>query len=55
MLMSVMYVLFTVYCDALQAFIDGCSLSDAKLNKDSPTGKLLYNKDVTGYKQKVRR
>ena len=41
--------------DALQAFIDGCSLSDAKLNRDSPTGKLLYNRDVMGYKQKVRR
>ncbi|XP_065901064.1 plexin-A4-like isoform X2 [Dysidea avara] len=38
-----------------QAFIDGCSLSDVKLTKDSPTGKLLYNKDVMGYKHEVKR
>ena len=46
--------IITVF-DVLQAFIDGCSLSEVKLNKDSPTGKLLYNKDVMGYKQKVRK
>ncbi|XP_064399095.1 plexin A3-like isoform X2 [Halichondria panicea] len=37
-----------------QAFIDGCSFADTKLNIDSPTSKLLYNKEVQGYRAQVK-
>jgi plexin A len=37
-----------------QAFIDGCSSSDNKPTINSPTSKLLYNKEVQGYKNSVK-
>eukprot|EP00118_Oscarella_pearsei_P018948 m.198046 g.198046 ORF g.198046 m.198046 type:complete len:1425 (+) comp39553_c0_seq5:339-4613(+) len=36
-------------------FMDGCSVSDHKLSKESPSSKLLYNKEVQQYKQRVQR
>eukprot|EP00800_Vazella_pourtalesii_P019879 TRINITY_DN6911_c0_g1_i8.p1 TRINITY_DN6911_c0_g1~~TRINITY_DN6911_c0_g1_i8.p1 ORF type:complete len:482 (+),score=104.98 TRINITY_DN6911_c0_g1_i8:105-1550(+) len=36
-----------------QTFMDSFSVSNTKLNKDSPTSKLLYAKEVRTYKQSV--
>jgi plexin A len=38
-----------------QTFMDGCSIADHKLSKDSPSSKLLYNKEVQQYKQRIQR
>ncbi|CAL8242382.1 unnamed protein product [Merluccius merluccius] len=37
-----------------QAFMDSFSLSDTKLDKNSPTNKLLYAKDIPQFKQEVK-
>ncbi|KAK0132190.1 Plexin-C1 [Merluccius polli] len=37
-----------------QAFMDSFSLSDTKLDKHSPTNKLLYAKDIPQFKQEVK-
>ncbi|ESO07483.1 hypothetical protein HELRODRAFT_75708, partial [Helobdella robusta] len=36
-----------------QTFIDGCSLHQQKLGKDSPSSKLLYAKDIPRYRKMV--
>ncbi|KAM4651060.1 plexin-D1 isoform 2-T2 [Discoglossus pictus] len=38
-----------------QAFIDGCSISDMQLGKDSPTNKLLYAKEIPEYRKIVQK
>ncbi|XP_046596582.1 plexin-A4 isoform X1 [Neodiprion lecontei] len=38
-----------------QTFMDSCSTSDHRLGKDSPSSKLLYAKDIPGYKEWVDR
>ncbi|CAG5132853.1 unnamed protein product [Candidula unifasciata] len=38
-----------------QTFMDSCSTLEHKLTKDSPSGKLLYAKDIPKYKQWVAR
>ncbi|BFZ08936.1 hypothetical protein BsWGS_11975 [Bradybaena similaris] len=38
-----------------QTFMDSCSTVEHKLTKDSPSGKLLYAKDIPKYKQWVAR
>ncbi|KAH9508125.1 Plexin-A4 [Bulinus truncatus] len=38
-----------------QTFMDCCSTNEHKLTKDSPSGKLLYAKDIPKYKQWVSR
>ncbi|XP_074646916.1 plexin-B-like isoform X2 [Tubulanus polymorphus] len=40
----------TVIC---QTFMDSCSTSELRLGKDSPSNKLLYAKDIPGYKEMV--
>ncbi|OQV23962.1 Plexin-A1 [Hypsibius exemplaris] len=37
-----------------QALMESCSTTDLKLSKDSPSSKLLFAKDITGYQQWVR-
>lgn len=38
-----------------QTFMDSCSMSEHKLSKDSPSSKLLYAKDIPGFKDMVIR
>jgi len=38
-----------------QTFMDACSTSEHRLGKDSPSSKLLYAKDIPGYKEWVER
>ena len=38
-----------------QTFMDCCSMLEHKLTKESPSGKLLYAKDIPKYKQWVAR
>eukprot|EP00731_Ephydatia_muelleri_P021574 Em0014g165a len=45
---------WTARAAAAGAFIDGCSSADVKLSIESPTSKLLYNKEVHQYKEKVK-
>uniref|UniRef100_UPI00358EBDEE plexin-A1-like isoform X1 n=1 Tax=Myxine glutinosa TaxID=7769 RepID=UPI00358EBDEE len=38
-----------------QTFMDACSTSEHRLGKDSPSNKLLYAKDIPGYRRWVER
>lgn len=38
-----------------QLFMDSCSVSEQVLDKDSPSNKLLYAREIPGYRQEVER
>jgi len=38
-----------------QTFVDGCTVGEQKLSKDSPACKLLYAKDIPKYKKLIDR
>ena len=39
---------------SIQAYIDACSTSEMKYNKNTPSAKLLYVNEVRSYKQEVQ-